>query len=161
MALSAPTLMRATGLGAAVGELPEAHLEEVGEDVVAHQPGDPRFEGGGPDRQTTSQRDADETYLVNAVMVEHSGHRALPLHLEWQASLFEGTSLARPLEPDHLPPARVKPIHHREELLDVAVEPAEDHHRAPRSLDQEPVGRQPPITVGDAVAVPGRYRPAA
>jgi hypothetical protein len=61
----------------------------------------------------------------------------------------------------HLPPACVKPIHHREELLDVAVEPAEDHHRAPRSSGREPVRRHPRSSIGDAVTVTVRHGPAS
>ena len=63
-------------------------------------------------------------------MVEHSGHRSLPLGNHRQATLFQGGALTRSFERDDPVPRVDHRGEHRQELLDVAVEAAENDYGA-------------------------------
>jgi hypothetical protein len=65
-------------------------------------------------------------------MVEHSGHRPLPLGDHRQAMVFQGSALTRSFECDDPVPRVDHRGEHRQELLDIAVESAEDDDGASR-----------------------------
>jgi hypothetical protein len=74
---------------------------------------------------------ADSRHVGQAVVVQHGGHRPLPFGDHRQAALLQRPALTRPLERDH-PVTRVHHRgEHRQEFLDIAVEPAEDDDGAP------------------------------
>ncbi len=115
----------------AASDLPSDHLELVVEDVHADDPADPRLEGGRPNDEPAAEGFADSRHVGQAVVVEHGGHRPLPFGDHRQAALLQRPALTRPLERDH-PVTRVHHRgEHRQEFLDIAVEPAEDDDGAP------------------------------
>jgi hypothetical protein len=116
-------------------DLPEIRGQEVGEDVVGDDAGHPRLAGGGADRETATERDAHQRHPVQAEVVQDGADRAMPVRGEPQAVVFEGAALPRPLDADHLISVARDHQHHRQELLEVAVEAAEEDHR--------PLGRRP------------------
>src|ERR1700742_1498626 len=70
-------------------------LEKVIEDVKSHHLADPRLEGGCADHQAPAQRDPHGGNIIEAVVIEYSADRLLPLGDHREAEVLECTALTR------------------------------------------------------------------
>lgn len=133
-------------------------FEEVGQDVVGDHLRSARLECSGPHRETAAERQADQCDLIDAKVIEHRTHRLAPLRRHRQAAVFERATLAGSVEGDHVIAGFAQEQESRCELLDAAVESAEEDHRALGARKPESVRRQPArvwtIGVGHGVALP-------